>query len=202
MAEALLQSAYQVAREANIRRNEAELRALGLLGAEGDDAHVAQGCGPKRKRERVSAPRAPAEPERKSRRLARLAPDGSELPEGHADRGESADGEVDELDNNLQDAHRVTMERKIARLKALHEANATSYKNPTATYEHTWMRVKSMSEPALARRVAVIEKACGQHCIVKMRMFAEVLIIAGMPELAEQAKEALGRLQSLVHVTV
>ena len=195
----MLRSAYQVAREANIRRNEAELRALGLLG---DSDGEVGACGTALKRKRAGAPRAPrsprvpAEPERKSRRLARLAPDGSALPDEHAERGEAGE---EEEDDELDGAQRVTMERKIARLKALHEANATGYKNPTATYEHTWMRVKSMSEPALARRVAVIEKACGQHCIVKMRMFAEVLIIAGKPELAELAKEALGRLQSLVH---
>lgn len=30
---------------------------------------------------------------------------------------------------------------KIERLKKLHLENGTAYTNPTATYDHTWMRV-------------------------------------------------------------
>ena len=59
------------------------------------------------------------------------------------------------------------------------------------------MRVRTMSEKALRTRVKVIERACGQHCIVKMRQFAEVLILAGMDELAQDAEAALTRLLTL-----
>ena len=50
---------------------------------------------------------------------------------------------------------------------------------------------------ALATRVKVMERACGQHCIVKMRMFAEVLILCGKEELASLADAALKRLVDL-----
>jgi hypothetical protein len=191
-SEDLLRSAYQVAREANLRRNLEELRAIGLIG---DDYDLNLGCKKTSKAKRARAePKTPSYPVRKSKRLQHLAPDDSVLAlEDNAD-----EEEVEESENLESATVRITMERKIARLKALHEENATGYKNPTATYEHTWMRVKSMSDPALERRIAVIEKACGQHCIVKMRMFAEVLIVAGKNDLAEQAKAALERIQALI----
>jgi len=205
----MLRSAYQVAREANIRRNLEELRALGLIGDDDESAGGAASDGEgsseragKKKTKSSSAAkkraatRAPAEPMRKSRRLQRQAPE--HVPEGDLPCLPSArdsDGEDDET--APERAYRITMERKIARLKALHEERATAYKNPTATYEHTWKRVRTMTDQALATRIKVIERACGQHCIVKMRMFAEVLIIANKAELAAEATAALGRLRKL-----
>lgn len=48
-----------------------------------------------------------------------------------------------------------------------------------------------MSKKRLSTRVKVIERALGQHCIVKLQMFAEVLILSGMDDLAAEAKYAL-----------
>lgn len=45
-----------------------------------------------------------------------------------------------------------------------------------------------MSTKRLSTRVKVIERALGQHCIVKLQMFAEVLILAGLQDIAEEAK--------------
>ena len=56
------------------------------------------------------------------------------------------------------------------------------------------MRVLTMSEKALRTRVKVIERAAGVHSIVKMRMFAEVLILEGYKSVAEEAAAALRRL--------
>ena len=56
------------------------------------------------------------------------------------------------------------------------------------------MRVLTMSEKALRTRVKVIERAAGAHSIVKMRMFAEVLILEGYKAVAEEAAAALRRL--------
>ena len=47
----------------------------------------------------------------------------------------------------------------------------------TASYAHTLMRVRTMDEPALGRRIAAIERAKGQHAVVKMRLFARVLCL-------------------------
>ncbi len=69
--------------------------------------------------------------------------------------------------------------------------------NPTATYEHTWMRVRTMSEKGLSTRVKAIERALGQHCIVKLRMFAEVLILSGMDDIAAEAT-CVAAVQSLL----
>ena len=74
-------------------------------------------------------------------------------------------------------------EQQHAHLFAVHPL----LQNPTATYEHTWMRVRTMSEKGLSTRVKVIERSLGQHCIVKLRMFAEVLILSGMDDLAAEA---------------
>jgi hypothetical protein len=89
------------------------------------------------------------------------------------------------------------MNRRIERLKAMHKERQSEYKNPTATYEHTWMRVRTMGEKALLNRVKTIERCMGQHCLVKMRMFAEVLLLADKEELGKAASEALERLLTL-----
>jgi hypothetical protein len=37
---------------------------------------------------------------------------------------------------------------------------------------------------ALANRIKTIERACGQHAVVKMRLFARVLCLEGYDELS------------------
>ena len=69
-----------------------------------------------------------------------------------------------------------------------------------ASYQHTVDRVLSMSEKALANRIRAIERARGKFCVVKMRMFAEVLLLEGYDELARDAGDALQRL--LAHTRV
>ncbi len=41
-----------------------------------------------------------------------------------------------------------------------------------------------MSEAALARRIKAIERAKGQFAVVKMKLFAQVLLLEGYDELA------------------
>lgn len=181
-----LENAYAIAREANIRKNMEEMKSLGLF----EETPTAEGADlkPKKKMKRESAQ---AVPSRKSRRLQSIEPEIQlkfprfYIPEiVHYDESETKDWSL--------------MEFKLERLRALHEATGQTYKNPTATYEHTWMRVKTMSEAALKNRIKAIERALGQHCIVKMRMFGEVLILADMLELAQLANESLARLEALV----
>jgi len=69
--------------------------------------------------------------------------------------------------------------------------------NPTATYEHCLMRVRTMSAAQLTRRVAVIERAAGKHCVVKMAIFKSCLQDEGQWELAVTATAALERLKAL-----
>ena len=54
-----------------------------------------------------------------------------------------------------------------------------------------------MSEKKLYTRVKVIERAAGKYAVLKMRMFAEVLLLEGMEEIATEAQQALARLLEL-----
>jgi len=186
-ADALTANAYMLARSQRLLANKAFLASLGLGEAPAREA------APKRPRVKKE----PQEPSRRSLRARGLSPDGEPI-ENNDDDDDDGGGDDDDDDDDVDLAMDVVMAAKIARLKALHEEAGTLPKNPTATYEHTWMRVKTMSDKALSTRVKVIEKAKGQHCIVKMQMFTEVLALAGKQELADEAKEALQRLCTLV----
>ena len=72
--------------------------------------------------------------------------------------------------------------------------------NPTASYAHCLMRVRSMSERALINRCKTIERAAGKHCVVKMAIFKSCLQDQGMWELAELAAASLERLKALLPV--
>ena len=90
--------------------------------------------------------------------------------------------------------------------RALHETAAAEYAKRhagkqerativgTASYQHTLMRVRTMDEAALGRRIAAIERAKGKHAVIKMRLFARVLFLEGHEWLASDAAEALERL--------
>ena len=64
----------------------------------------------------------------------------------------------------------------------------------TASYAHTLMRVRSMSEDALWTRMTKIEKAKGRHAVTKMRLFARVAYLERLYDLADACKDALERL--------
>lgn len=91
-------------------------------------------------------------------------------------------------------------EVRLRAAKAFAECNGAekaAKENPTASYEHCLMRVRSMSEKGLLNRVKAIERAAGKHCVVKMAIFKSCLQDEGMWDLAEQASEALERLKGL-----
>ena len=68
----------------------------------------------------------------------------------------------------------------------------------TASYNHTVMRVTSMSVKALSNRVRAIERAAGSYAVIKMKQFAEVLILErDYDEVAKEADAALQRLLEL-----
>jgi hypothetical protein len=64
----------------------------------------------------------------------------------------------------------------------------------TASYAHTLMRVRTMSEKALTTRIKVIENAAGKHSVVKMKLFAQVLHLDGYSGLATKATQSYKRL--------
>ena len=56
------------------------------------------------------------------------------------------------------------------------------------------MRVRTMGEDALFRRVKAIERAKGKHAVVKMRLFARVAFLEGLEAVADDAAASLERL--------
>jgi len=220
-------SAYEQHRIDNIKRNNARLRALGLISffeerqsndiacginvkaiankecnygncnSESESSDGGEWCddgvnNTKRKRKPKSYPKEPRVGSRKSRRLKGVK---AEL-----------DSNVEELlcSRNTISLEREREERvRECREVRLRAANAIAAcggkdavkKNPTATYEHCLMRVKTMTEKALVNRVRAIERAAGKHCVVKMAIFKSCLQDEEMWELAEVASEALERLK-------
>ncbi|VEU42164.1 unnamed protein product [Pseudo-nitzschia multistriata] len=222
-------SAYEQRRIDNIKRNNARLRALGLISsveerrsnaiASGTSSNIVSGkdscrdpledsdgessddgewqCennGGKKRRKRKVAPKEPREGSRKSRRLngeqAEFAPDAEELLF-------SKDPTVrkKELEERVKECREVRL--RAANAIAACGGEKAAKTNPTATYEHCLMRVKTMTEKGLVNRVKAIERAAGKHCVVKMAIFKSCLQDEGRWKLAEVASDALERLKAL-----
>ena len=148
---------------------------------------------PKKKRgnkKKRKADGPPAEGSRKSRRLQGMAADGSMLPPKPT---------REEIEKEREERVKECREVRLRAARAVAEAGAekAAKENPTATYEHCLMRVKTMSDKGLQNRVKAIERAAGKHCVVKMAIFKSCLQDEGMWDLAELASEALERLKGL-----
>lgn len=203
-------SDYAVARAKKVEANNAYLRELGLLSRAEELRSNALAWGqeapprdtqsePKRKR---PCPQQTS-PSRKSRRLQGDAPELEHGLEGdecfgtttttHEEVGEESEKE---RQARIEECRR---QRQIAAIKyaEIHGAAKAAKENPTATYEHTLKRCRTMSDKALLNRVKAIERATGKHCVVKMAIFKSCLQDEGMWEIAEQAAAALERLKSL-----
>jgi hypothetical protein len=220
-------SGYEVARAQNIERNNAKLRGLGLIsareeaesnalawrrrptgptyddadvecsnGCEGDDAannSPTSKTGRKRTRQVISA-RAPV---RKSKRIQGLGigtPDGTIAADNLKVQRRRDD--QDEERRQRREECREARQSFALEHAALGTARAAK-ENPTATYEHCLMRVRTMSGPKLRNRIRAIERATGKHCVIKMAIMASCVQDEGMWELAQLAKESLERLKAL-----
>jgi len=215
-------SEYEEARARNIEKNNARLRSLGLISAleekqsndlawgrqpiyeseddsSSDEEYSEEGTPKKKKRKKRSkTPSTPRrEGSRKSRRLLGLTSDGNTL-DNHKDESEEQRKE-----RIQQEREEMVTECREARLRAANEVAKAGHqlagtKNPTATYEHCLMRVRTMNEKGLMNRVRAIERAAGKHCVVKMAIFKSCLQDEDMWELASLASEALERLKALL----
>eukprot|EP00535_Pseudo-nitzschia_heimii_P007461 CAMPEP_0197185782 /NCGR_PEP_ID=MMETSP1423-20130617/12684_1 /TAXON_ID=476441 /ORGANISM="Pseudo-nitzschia heimii, Strain UNC1101" /LENGTH=209 /DNA_ID=CAMNT_0042636935 /DNA_START=47 /DNA_END=676 /DNA_ORIENTATION=+ len=191
-------SEYEQLRIANIRRNNIRLRALGLISSLEERHSNALACGinleGNTKRKRKASPKVLREGSRKSRRL----------------KGENAEFDTStelllcspspsslkkEREERVNECREVRL--RAANAIAACEGEDAAKKNPTATYEHCLMRVKTMTSKALVNRVKAIERAAGKHCVVKMAIFKSCLQDEGMWDLAEVASGALERLKAL-----
>lgn len=203
---------YERTRARNIERNNARLLALGLISELEEKRSNAQAWGmevlsqpSKKKRKMGNEERIqPKIPSRKSARLRGIEP----VILGERNLASDENKEVREEDPNAFEPEsaaerlaRVEECRKARQRAALEVAKAgvesSGKENPTATYDHCLMRVKTMTPKRLANRVKAIERAAGKHCVVKMAIFKSCLQDKGMWQLAQQASDALERLKGL-----
>uniref|UniRef100_A0A7S1B9Z9 Uncharacterized protein n=1 Tax=Corethron hystrix TaxID=216773 RepID=A0A7S1B9Z9_9STRA len=214
-------SDYEHQRATNIERNNARLRLLGLITPEEesisndlawgksvtkslvsqrklDDTNSKKATPRKRKKGETIEETAPT---RKSRRLQGISASKSDSNE----EMQVCDHYTPLPHRQLQTREEQSAERRKARLRAAAlvaeaGADAAAMENPTASYEHCLMRVRTMTEKGLGNRIKAIERAAGRHCVVKMAIFRSCLLDEGYDELAEDAGSALERLKGLLPV--
>jgi hypothetical protein len=221
-------SDYEKKRAENIERNNSRLRALGLISAQEEDRSNATAWGRKRghrdtepvlltqetvnkKRKKHFTTTTTSVPSRKSRRLQGANPELQALDDELDENGfavpvlsaaASPRSVLFEFETDQEREARVNECREARQRAALEVARAgataAGKENPTATYDHCLMRVKTMTENKLANRVKAIERATGKHCVVKMAIFKSCLQDEGMWDLAKLASESLERLKALL----
>ena len=189
-AKTLLKSAYEIARDLNIQENQNILKNLGLIFNQNDknrlhiDNDVKKNVKKKTKRKKVSNNHLP---KRQSKRIRGIKADTDNKEEKVMTKEDQAT-----LLKRIE-ATEEARKRKYERLIKKHlEDGLQLPKN--ATYQHTVHRVTTMNEKALLRRIKTIERACGTYAVIKMRQFAEVLILEEYHTLAKEAEAALERL--------
>ena len=215
-------SSYEENRARNIERNNARLRSLGLISAKeekrsndsawgrniiksrhldtddgislGEDESTGE-KGPVGKRKITKPKSAPREGSRKSRRIMSLPAKHSNVEHEGESGGESKERIKEERKAIIVECREARQRAAIEVAKA--GVNAGK-ENPTATYEHCLMRVRTMTEKGLANRIRAIERAAGKHCVIKMAIFKSCLQDENMWELAEEAAEALERLKGML----
>ena len=205
-------SDYERQRAINIQKNNARLRELGLISAMEEEESNAlawnrrvtkplivnepyENKDKNKKRKRNTASKTSSSlVSRKSLRLEGKEPDGGMLIESGND----------DKENIKQQRQERVMECRMVRLKLANLlANQTdaqkkaAKKNPTASYEHCLMRIKTMNDKALRNRVKAIERAAGRHSVIKMGIFYQCLQEHDLWELADLAGAALERLKEL-----
>lgn len=201
-------SEYERTRAVNIERNNARLRALGLISAleekqsndlawkrkarrttsvESETKSPFETKSSKEKLEKNRKRKDPfkqlTEPLRKSLRVQGKGPEGMPIP----DKEDDADDE-EETDQRRRRVEECRQARQLAALRysELSDAEKKAAKeNPTATYAHCLHRVRTMTEKALYNRVRVIERSAGKHCVIKMAIFKSCLQDEDMWDLAD-----------------
>ncbi len=153
-------SDYEKLRINNIKRNNAKLRALGLISsAEEEESNArAEGkllvtfeCDDKISTKKRKRQENPAEGPRKSLRLQGI---GADLQPVDTKVIRTKDDITEERIKRVQECREVRL--RAAKAVAAAGAEKAAKENPTATYEHCLMRVKSMTEKGLANRVSQI----------------------------------------------
>ena len=208
---------YELERVAHIRRNREIMRQLGL--GDHDIVTAARArCGEKDVKSEPSGKRRKTEKRnrgasetveagiervlRRSRRLLNTPTSAAcdpltRLPDDEDEDEDERDGDGSKKRSKYLTEYEVDeRHEKDARAYAKRNAGCQARVSVvgTASYQHTLMRVRTMSDAALANRIKAIERAKGKHAVVKMRLFARVLFLEGSETLADDATAALRRL--------
>jgi hypothetical protein len=220
-------SEYEAARARNIERNNARLRSLGLISireekisndmawgrryvdeakqnSSDDESSYSdeeycldnQHSSTKKRNKKAQSKEPPREGTRKSRRLMNL-------PSVNISATITGEDPTEIRERIRQERLAMVEECREARQRAAIEVakagvQLAGKQNPTATYEHCLIRVRSMTEKGLINRVRAIERAAGKHCVIKMAIFKSCLQDEDMWELAQLASDALERLKGLL----
>eukprot|EP00934_Nitzschia_sp_Nitz4_P005645 Nitzschia sp. Nitz4//scaffold125_size66327//65271//65870//NITZ4_006143-RA/size66327-processed-gene-0.36-mRNA-1//-1//CDS//3329534649//5635//frame0 len=175
-------SDYELLRMRNVQRNNERLKALGLLTVETTQ-----------KRKWIKK-RTPTALQRKSRRLQGqlpehqgILPDDVLVDSSNYSGHKGQEGSAPEPNTKKQPT-KMLLPQEVQELP----------KNHTASYEHCLHRVRSMTHKQLANRIKMIERAAGQHALIKMDVFQTCLRDERLDALADLAAEALERLKGCV----
>ncbi|KAL3935146.1 MAG: hypothetical protein SGBAC_009274 [Bacillariaceae sp.] len=199
-------SDYEKLRASKIEKHNALLRSLGLISAQeelesnalawhkplptnGKRKRGEDGTGKSKKTAKTSS----SQPCRQSLRQQGKEPSGSDLPPFL-----KAKSLLEIRQARVLECRQVRLNRaRQYNDDMISGAGNMGKADPSAKlYDHTYYRIQSMSDKALARRVQAIERAAGKQCICKMAIFKSCLQDVGMWELAELAAEALERLKA------
>jgi len=132
-------------------------------------------------------------PMRRSTRLACLfASEGASQTSVERERALPPSKEIEFADGGTHEAAAEAYERRHAGRQGRGAFVGT------ASYAHTLMRVRTLSEQALSNRIKAIERSKGKYAVVKMRLFAQVLALDGFDCLTRDATDALVRLISVL----
>jgi hypothetical protein len=211
-------SEYETVRARNIERNNARLRALGLISKLEEERSNLEAWGLSlptkevsrndektqhlftnhRKRDRFESSEKPLSPARKSLRLKGIHPEDNSTMSGQlpSERPTAEKSEDKQNARQRRDECREARQRVALEYAAL-GAEKAAKENPTATYDHCLMRVRTMTDKQLLNRCKSIERAAGKHCLIKIAIFVSCLRDEEKYEIAEIASEALERLKAL-----
>ena len=200
---------YEKERNARVMRNELLMRRLGLSDfdsymhinassknkrEEEDDSSDEKKKKEKKRRKRETDVEKVVGVRRSSSRLKRGGGKGEtdeQQQEEDKDIKEDKEEEDKERDEEQERKHRIA-EQEFSYRNKMKQKKQTIV--GTASYQHTLMRVRTMTEPKLRNRMHAISRAKGQHCVTKMRLFARILFLEGYEELAEECAEELSEL--------
>ena len=190
-----LRCAYEIAREEQIKKNKDFLKSLNLINPITKKEKIFSPSTNNSKNKRGNIDNSASTRKRQKKNIESVL-----RPKRRSSRLSNKDAVNYDEDKDVaakiekvEEANRLL---KYEKLLKLHKKNGNAALPKTASYAHTLDRVLSMSMRALESRMRKIEKANGKYAIVKMRMFAEVLLLEGYTELATKCEESLLRLQT------